>query len=39
MENRYAIVRELPNLDYDRAVEAIVPLLKDEGFGVLTRPG
>ncbi len=35
MESPYAIVRELPELDYDRAVEAIVPLLKKEGFGVL----
>ncbi len=37
MESRYAIVREFPGLDYDRAVEAIVPLLKEEGFGVLTE--
>ncbi len=37
MDSPYAIVRELPGLDYDRAVETIVPLLKDEGFGVLTE--
>jgi uncharacterized protein (DUF302 family) len=37
MDNPYAIVRELPELDYDQTVEAIVPLLKDEGFGVLTK--
>ncbi len=37
MESPYAIVRELPGLDYDRAVEAVVPLLKEEGFGVLTE--
>jgi len=37
MESPYAIVRELPGLDYDRAIEAIVPLLKEEGFGVLTE--
>ena len=36
MEYSYAIVRELPGLDFDRAVEAIVPLLMGEGFGVLT---
>ncbi|HHQ47441.1 MAG TPA: DUF302 domain-containing protein [Acidobacteria bacterium] len=37
MESAYAIVREFPELDYDQAVEAIVPLLKEEGFGVLTK--
>ena len=37
MESPYAIVREFPDLDYDQAVEAIVPLLKEEGFGVLTE--
>ncbi|NOZ93754.1 MAG: DUF302 domain-containing protein [Acidobacteria bacterium] len=37
MDSPYAIVRELPGLDYDRAVKAIIPLLKEEGFGVLTE--
>ncbi len=37
MDSSYAIVRELPGLDYDDAVKALIPLLKDEGFGVLTE--
>ncbi len=37
MDNAYAVVRELPGLDYNDAVKAVIPFLKDEGFGVLTR--
>jgi len=37
MDNTYAIVRELPGLDYDDAVRAVIPFLKHEGFGVLTE--
>ncbi len=37
MDNSYAIVRELPGLDYHDAVNAVIPLLKEEGFGVLTE--
>jgi len=37
MDSPYAIVRELPALEYDQAVEALVPLLREEGFGVLTE--
>ncbi len=37
MNHPYAIVRELPGLDYDQAIEQVVPLLQEEGFGVLTE--
>jgi len=37
MNSRYAIVKELPGTDYEEAVKSIVPLLKEEGFGVLTE--
>ncbi len=37
MEIRYALVKELPEMDYDRAVECTTELLAEEGFGVLTE--
>ena len=37
LDNRYAIVRELPELDYDSAVARVRELLPSEGFGVLTE--
>jgi uncharacterized protein (DUF302 family) len=37
MEIRYALVKELPNLEYDDAVTRATELLADEGFGVLTE--
>jgi len=37
MEIRYALVKELPDLDYDDAVAKATELLADEGFGVLTE--
>lgn len=37
MEIRYALVKELPEMDYDRAVERTTELLAEEGFGVLTE--
>ncbi len=37
MEIRYALVKELPEMDYDEAVESATALLADEGFGVLTE--
>jgi uncharacterized protein (DUF302 family) len=37
MEIRYALVKELPELDYDDAVARTRELLSDEGFGVLTE--
>lgn len=37
MNSRYAIVKELPGTDYEDAVKAVIPLLKEEGFGVLTE--
>ncbi len=37
MEIRYALVKELPDMDYDAAVEQATMLLADEGFGVLTE--
>jgi len=37
MNSRYAIVKELPGTDYEDAVKAIIPLLKEEGFSVLTE--
>jgi uncharacterized protein (DUF302 family) len=36
-DDRYAMVRELPDLDYEAAVERVTELLADEGFGVLTE--
>jgi uncharacterized protein (DUF302 family) len=33
---RYGLVRELPHLDYDEAVDRTTELLAGEGFGVLT---
>jgi uncharacterized protein (DUF302 family) len=37
MEIRYALVKELPEMDYDDAVERTTELLAEEGFGVLTE--
>jgi len=37
MEIRYALVKELPEMDYDVAVERTTELLTEEGFGVLTE--
>ena len=37
MEIRYALVKELPEMDYDHAVERTTELLAEEGFGVLTE--
>jgi uncharacterized protein (DUF302 family) len=37
MEINYALVKELPEMDYDVAVERATELLADEGFGVLTE--
>jgi uncharacterized protein (DUF302 family) len=37
MEIRYALVKELPELEYDDAVAKTTELLADEGFGVLTE--
>jgi uncharacterized protein (DUF302 family) len=37
MEIRYALVKELPELEYDDAVVRATELLADEGFGVLTE--
>ena len=37
MEIRYALVKELPEMDYDQAVERTTELLVEEGFGVLTE--
>ncbi len=37
MEIRYALVKELPEMDYDEAVERTTELLAEEGFGVLTE--
>jgi uncharacterized protein (DUF302 family) len=37
MEIRYALVKELPDLEYDDAVARTTELLADEGFGVLTE--
>ncbi|MCW8985522.1 MAG: DUF302 domain-containing protein, partial [Thermoanaerobaculales bacterium] len=37
MEIRYALVKELPEVEYDDAVARATELLADEGFGVLTE--
>lgn len=37
MEIRYALVKDLPDLEYDDAVTKATELLADEGFGVLTE--
>jgi len=37
MEIRYALVKELPELEYDDAVTKATELLANEGFGVLTE--
>ena len=37
MEIRYALVKELPGVDYDEAVKSATALLADEGFGVITE--
>jgi len=37
MEIRYALVKEMPEMDYDVAVERTTELLAEEGFGVLTE--
>lgn len=37
MEIRYALVKELPAVEYDDAVARTTELLADEGFGVLTE--
>ncbi len=36
-ETQYGITRELPDMDYDQALEKTVQALKREGFGVLTE--
>ena len=37
MEIRYALIKELPDMDYEDAVARATELLADEGFGVLTE--
>ena len=37
MEIRYALVKELPGVEYDDAVARATEVLADEGFGVLTE--
>lgn len=37
MEIRYALVKELPEMEYDDAVVRATECLADEGFGVLTE--
>ena len=37
MEIRYALVKELPDVEYDDAVAKATELLAEEGFGVLTE--
>ncbi len=37
MESRYAIVKELPQMGYDQAIQRTTELLAGEGFGVLTE--
>jgi uncharacterized protein (DUF302 family) len=36
-DTNYALVRELPEMDYDTAVARVTELLAGEGFGVLTE--
>jgi uncharacterized protein (DUF302 family) len=36
-DDSYAMVRELPDKDYDEVVARVTDLLADEGFGVLTE--
>ncbi len=36
-DNNYALVRELPDMDYDAVVARVTELLAGEGFGVLTE--
>jgi len=36
MDNNYALYRELPDTDYQTAIEKVTLALKDEGFGILT---
>jgi uncharacterized protein (DUF302 family) len=37
MEIRYALVKELPGMEYDEAVERATALLAEEGFGIITE--
>ncbi len=37
MEIRYALVKELPGMEYDVAVERATALLAEEGFGIITE--
>lgn len=37
MEIRYALVKELPGMEYDEAVERSTALLAEEGFGIITE--
>lgn len=37
MEIRYALVKELPGMEYDDAVARATESLADEGFGILTE--
>jgi uncharacterized protein (DUF302 family) len=37
MEIRYALVKELPGVEYDEAVKGATRLLAEEGFGVITE--
>ncbi|MFV2072044.1 MAG: DUF302 domain-containing protein [Thermoanaerobaculales bacterium] len=37
MDTRYALVKELPEMGYDEAVERTTELLVEEGFGILTE--
>lgn len=37
MEIRYALVKELPGMEYDEAVKRATALLAEEGFGVITE--
>ena len=36
-DNNYALVRELPDMDYDAVVVRVTELLAGEGFGILTE--